>query len=99
MFFMALCVSRFHSFARIKFCGGEEVGFDAFDGGFDEGRLGRTQVTVSDCYEAGFYHPFVECRDSWNATNLVRNAGDSAPSTSLVAHNWKTRWKNSAVTC
>jgi hypothetical protein len=44
MFFMALCVSRFHSFARIKFCGGEEVGFDAFDGGFDEGRLGRTQV-------------------------------------------------------
>lgn len=34
MFFMALCVSRFHSFARIKFCGREEVGFDAFDGGF-----------------------------------------------------------------
>jgi hypothetical protein len=34
MFFMGLCVSQFHSFTRIKFCGGKEIGFDAFDGGF-----------------------------------------------------------------
>jgi hypothetical protein len=37
MFFIDLCVSRFHSFARIKFCGGETVGFDAVDGSFETG--------------------------------------------------------------
>ena len=31
MFFMGLCVSRFHSFARTKFRDGQEVGFDAPD--------------------------------------------------------------------
>jgi hypothetical protein len=36
---MGLCVtvSHFHSFARIKFHVGQEVGFDAFDAGFDDG--------------------------------------------------------------
>jgi L-aminopeptidase/D-esterase-like protein len=37
---MDLCVSRFHSFARIKIRVGQEFGFDAFDGGFDVGVQG-----------------------------------------------------------